>query len=73
MLVHVECSGTIPMCLGPPCIHQETDDVPPAVLCAPQIYTAAGWGGAPTTCAQGELAHACSTRKLLRKLLGMMH
>jgi hypothetical protein len=30
-----------------------------------QIYSAAGWGGAPTVCAQGEHAHACSTRRKL--------
>jgi hypothetical protein len=36
-----------------------------AAVCDLQIYSAAGWGGAPTVCAQGEHAHACSTRRKL--------
>jgi hypothetical protein len=43
--------------------------LPCVSVSALQIYTAAGWGGSPTTCAQGGFAHACSTRKMLLKLL----
>jgi hypothetical protein len=38
-----------------------------------QIYTAAGWGGAPVTCAQAEFAHACSTRRKLLLHRKMLH